>query len=406
MSPSSTRPEWLNAPAVERLIRALTANGNDVRFVGGCVRDSLLGATVHDIDIATDAVPQRIIELLTAARIKAIPTGIEHGTVTAVIGEQSFEITTLRRDIATDGRHATVAFGTDWRVDAARRDLTINAMSMTPDGDLRDPFNGADDLAAGCVQFVGDADQRVQEDYLRILRWFRFYAHFGNPPANAEALAACTRFADRVTTVSRERIHHEFFRLLAAPDPLESIRLMVECGVIQVILETPINLAAIGHLLKVEHELDQAFDPVVRLASLLHGTSEIGGLAARLRLSNTEQKRLDGAAAAAPVLIAGASPHDRRVMFYRYPSELIRDRILMQWIADPDQTDWRVWWDSCHSFQRPVFPISGKDVVAVGLGEGPQVGVLLQKVESWWEDQDFAPDRDACLRQLAGLHKK
>ena len=229
----------MEKPETRRIIDLFGSAGVEMRFVGGCVRDSLFGREIGDIDIATAARPEAVQEMLHNAGIKSVPTGIEHGTLTAIVDGQAFEITTYRRDVETDGRHAVVSFGTDWQEDAARRDFTINALSITPDGTLCDPLGGAADLKAGRIRFVGEARRRVREDILRILRWFRFYAHFGKHPPDAEALEACRGFAFRIPDLSGERVRHELLRLLEAADPLPSLRLMQETGVIDAVLRRP-----------------------------------------------------------------------------------------------------------------------------------------------------------------------
>jgi len=232
--------EWLTAPATRAVLAALTADGAEVRFVGGCVRDSVLRRPVHDIDIATHDPPERVMMLLEQARIRAIPTGIDHGTVTAVVaapeGNAHFEITTLRRDIATDGRHARVAFDGDWTTDAARRDFTVNALFCDAQGRIYDPFDGLPDLGAGRIRFVGNAMKRVDEDALRILRFYRFYAHLGSPPPDPDALDACRNQAQKLATLSGERISGELLRLLEAPDPASVLLMMRDERVLRHIL--------------------------------------------------------------------------------------------------------------------------------------------------------------------------
>lgn len=390
----------MTAPATARLLEALRAGGDDARFVGGCVRDSLLGRDIHDIDIATDAVPERVVALLEAARIKAVPTGIEHGTVTAVVDGRGFEITTLRRDIATDGRHATVAFGTDWRVDAARRDFTINAMSLSPDGTLFDPFGGEADLAAGRLRFVGEAARRIEEDFLRILRWFRFYAHYGAPPPDAEALDACRRYAHRLRDLSGERIRHEMLRLLAAPAPVESIELMQKTGVFAELFGHAGDVDRLAGLCRIEPRTHTPPDPLLRLAALLGRAAVPDPLADRWRLSKAERTRLAGALRQSPALDRNASRHERQALYYRAGAGEIRDRVLLAWAETPETDAWRPWLAELETYERPRFPITGKDVAALGIEEGPRIGAYLERIEAWWIAEGFEADRTACLERL------
>ena len=242
------KPSWLDATSVSRLLAAFEAAGIEARFVGGCVRDALLEIAGGDLDLATPARPDAVMAALKRARIKAIPTGIEHGTVTAVIGPRHFEITTLRRDVETDGRHAVVAFEAGWKEDAARRDFTINAIYLSPDGMLFDPVNGQADLAAHRVRFVGDAATRIEEDVLRILRYYRFEARFGSGAGNAEARAACRAAVGRLPTLSAERVSRELMRLLAGPDPVRVLSMMRDDGVLGAILPEATQLERLNAL--------------------------------------------------------------------------------------------------------------------------------------------------------------
>ena len=390
----------MTASDTRRLIEVFKGGGAELRFVGGCVRDSLLGLGVRDIDIATDALPDRIMGILRDAGIKSVPTGIEHGTVTAVVEGRAFEITTYRRDIKTNGRHAVVEFGTDWREDAERRDFTINAMSITPDGDLHDPFDGEGDLMAGRVRFVGDAQRRVREDILRILRWFRFHAHYGKPPPDADALGACRGFAFRIPDLSGERIRHELLRLLAADNPLPSIELMIETDVFDAVLGRGRQIQCLAGLYVIEREIEMPPDPLLRLAALIGSPGMAVPLAERLRLSNAEQKRLLAALGSEPSLSLDTSEADRARIFYHLGIRIVEDRILLAWAADPSATEWQEWLEAVQAFDMPAFPLSGRDVMAEGISAGPAVGDTLRQIEDWWIDARFTPDRVQCLAHL------
>lgn len=409
---------WMTAPETGAVIRALTAGGGEVRFVGGCVRDSIAGRPVGDIDIATPEPPVRVMELLEAAGIKAIPTGIGHGTVTAIAESRKFEITTLRRDLDTDGRHARVDFIDDWVVDARRRDFTINTLSSTPDGDVYDPLGGLDDLGQGRVRFVGVPKERIEEDLLRLLRFFRFQAAYGRPPADQEALAACRIMAPRLCELSGERVRDEMFRILLAPDPADSAVLMRGIGAFDAILPEAGDVGRLrmltwleGTALKME---TVAPDALRRLAALLDpgcGGAGAEAVARRLRLSNREADRL--ATAAAPVQVSpdGDAPGLRRTL-RRLGAETVRDLSLLAWAGELAVTPrlpaartgaWRHILETADAWRPLAFPLRGRDVTALGVAPGPAVGRLLAAVEAWWEEGDYGPGREACLEKLKSL---
>src|SRR5262245_23486571 len=388
---------WLTAPETRAVVAALTADGGRARFVGGCVRDALAGRAVGDVDFATPDPPERVLARLAAARIKAVPTGIAHGTVTAVVGGRPFEITTLRRDVATDGRRATVAFTDDWEADAARRDFTINAMSADPDGTLHDRFGGAADLAAGRVRFVGDPDTRLEEDHLRLLRFFRFHARFGRGAPDEAALAACRRWAPKLARLSAERVRAELLKLLGAPDPAPTVATMLEGAILAAVLREIGAAAALARLVALERPRGLA-DPLRRLAALLPRDARIvDAVGERLRMSNAERARL--AAVSAP----GPDPADAAALaaaLYRDGVEAVRDRLLLDAAAapaPPAAIDAAL--TTVERWNRPSFPLRGEDVMALGVA-GPRVGQLLAAVESWWMAGGFRADRAACLAEL------
>ena len=410
---------WMTAPETAAVVAALTAEGAEVRFVGGCVRDALAGRPVKDIDLATADKPEKVMELLRAAGIRAIPTGLDHGTVTAVAGHRPFEITTLRKDVETDGRRAKVAFTDDWQADAARRDLTFNAISCSPVGDLFDPFGGRGDLEAGRVRFVGDPRDRIREDYLRLLRFFRFQAHYGRVPPDPETLAVAKDLAPELAGLSGERIRAEFMRLLAAPDPLAVLNLMLEAGILAPILPEITDTAALRCLLALE--LPEAADPVLRLGALLPaGRQAAQDVALRLRLSNAEMAELEllgdpqtvlGEAAA--VLVRPASDpvvrHGLAIALYRHGPEKLRQALAVAAArllssapeaAAAVEAGVATARGIAAAWQPRDFPLSGADVMALGYSAGPGVGSLLRAVEEWWITEDFRPDRAACLTRL------
>jgi poly(A) polymerase len=409
--------DWMAAPETKAVLAALQAKGAEPRFVGGCVRDALAHRQVTDIDIATPDQPQTVIALLQAAGLRAIPTGIAHGTVTALVGDRSFEITTLRRDIETDGRRAKVEFTDDWIADAARRDFTFNALSCGDDGKIYDPFGGIGDLAEGKVKFVGDAMQRIEEDRLRILRYFRFFAHFGRPPADIPAINACRARAAAVTELSGERVAKELFKLLAAQDPAPALLLMQGAGVLAALLPEIKHLGRLRVLTFLEGRgvvHPRIFiDPLRRLAALVEGDKQaIFAVAARLRLSNADTERL--AALAAPEQLPDRlmPPQALRRMIYQTGAEQFRDLTLLSWSAARskegylpagDTSRWMALLDLSDHWKMPKFPLGGEDVLALGVAPGPEVGRLLAEVEAYWVDEDFRPDRRKLQRKLASL---
>ena len=395
-------PSWLSEPAVQRLLGALAAARIEARFVGGCVRDALLGAEeTGDIDIATPARPEAVMTALAAAKIRALPTGIAHGTVTAIVSSpgppRTFEITTLRRDVATDGRHAIVAFGADWCEDAARRDFTINAIYLAPDGVIDDPVGGRADLAARRVRFVGDPATRIAEDVLRILRYYRFEARFGGGEGDAAARAACRAAVGKLPTLSAERVARELLRLIAGPDPVRVLTMMREDGVLAAILPEATRLDRLAQLLP----LAAADDGLLRLAALL-AIDQAGAksVAKRLRLPATEGKRLAGLSQPWP-LTPVADPKVQRLALYRVGQERFGDLALLL-AADGKlkPSALRKLLDLAETWEIPTFPLGGDDVTALGIAPGPRVGRLLSAVRRWWEAGDFAADRAACLARL------
>jgi poly(A) polymerase len=408
--------DWLNAEATQAVMAALSAEGAQPRFVGGCVRDALAHRAVTDIDIATPDPPERVIELLSRAGLRWVPTGIAHGTVTAIARDKPFEITTLRRDVETDGRHAKVQFTDDWIADASRRDFTINALSCRADRQVYDPFGGIADLAEGRIVFVGDPMKRIDEDVLRLLRYFRFFAHFGLPPADIPALNACRAQAQRLSELSGERIAAEMLKLLAATDPLPALVLMQGAGVLAALLPDAADLGRVRALTFLEsrgvRRPSIEVDPLRRLAALLKPDARhAADLAVRLRLSNAQTERL--VALAAPEIVPDRlmdSPQQRRLL-YRLGAERFRDLALLAWAhvrADEgyapagDNGRWMAMLDLADSWTIPDFPLRGEDVVALGVPPGPEVGRRLAAARGWWEEQDFRPGRAELLERLKG----
>jgi poly(A) polymerase len=404
---TNIKPPWLHEPAVQRLLAALTAAGIEARFVGGCVRDALLGLEIGDIDVATPARPDAVIAALRKAKIKALPTGLAHGTVTAVIPPRHFEITTLRRDVETDGRHAKVAFDVGWGGDAARRDFTINAIYMAPDGMIFDPVGGQADLAAHRVRFVGDAATRIAEDVLRVLRYYRFETRFGHDDGDAAARAACRAAVDKLPTLSAERVSRELMRLLAAPDPVRVLKLMRDDGVLASILPEATRIDRLEQLIRFEPvpEYDSASRLMRRLAALVDVDHERAAVIAdRLRLSTVDRKRLTGLAAPWSIDPTG-DDQAQRLAIYRVGDERYLDLVWLL-AADGDALTGERTADLLAlgaTWKAPRFPLGGADVAALGIAPGPRTGKLLTAVKRWWEEGDFTADRAACLARLKEL---
>ena len=380
------RADWTKRPDLLELVAALGANenGGNARYVGGAVRDTLLGIEAHDIDIATPLEPVEVIARLDAANIRSVPTGLKHGTITAIRQSGNVEITTLRKDVTTDGRHAEVAYTSDWQEDAARRDFTINALYADPATlAVTDWFGGLDDLAARRVRFIGDPAARIREDHLRILRYFRFQARFGSDPADAAAEAACADLAATLKGLSRERVGWELQNLLALPDPVPTVARMAQLGVLGVILPEgdPMALAAL-----VAEEARQEVEPdwLRRLAALLPADPALAErVAARFRVSVAQKKRLIVAAKRT------GEQGDPRALAYRLGMDPALDRLLLTGTDTAALKHWTI----------PTLPLKGGQIVARGIAAGPEVARILRTVEDRWVAEGF-PDGDAVERML------
>ena len=386
---------WMTEGPAARVMQALTAEGDEARFVGGCVRDALVGRNIRDIDIATPLSPQRVTELLKKANLKAVPTGIDHGTITAVADKTGIEVTTLRLDVETDGRRAKVEFTDDWQADAARRDLTINALFADATGKVHDYFGGLDDLAAGRVRFVGDPRQRIVEDYLRLLRFFRFHADYATGAFDPAAVAAAQELAPNLKSLSGERLRQETLRLLVARRGPEVWGETLSLGIVQHYLPWATSLDRLRTVVELEQRHGLTADPILRLAALtMTGCGrEVAGC---LKLSRAEGDRIiELDAARDPFDVS--SPQAVRRQIYAYGNDGARDRLLLDWA---DRIDGASGADALHvieTWPRPRFPLKGTDIVKLGIPEGPRIGEILGKTEAWWIDRDFTPDRAACL---------
>ncbi len=380
-------PEWMIRSATETVMRAIGGYDNPAQalFVGGCVRDELLHRPVHDIDIATILTPDVIMERLGEAGIKAIPTGIDHGTVTAVCEGKTFEITTLRKDIETDGRRAVVGYTTDWREDAARRDFTMNTLLAGPDGAIYDPTGqGIADLDARYIAFVGEPRARVREDYLRILRFFRFYAQVGQGPADRDALEACRLEAANISTLSRERITQEILKLLSVGDPSQTLIMMFENNVLQDLPDAEFKPDLLMRLTQLQNRHD-AFDLSARLFVLAAMKDTV--FEKYLVLSNAQKKEI-GQLVRAWESFGDISEKNLKILIYRYKNRIALQVLFLRLILEGVENDNFIL--LAKTWQAPVFPVTGADLIAQGLNPGPDLGKTLEKMEQDWIDHGFA----------------
>jgi len=379
-------PGFRSDPALAPVLEALP----EARFVGGCVRDALARLPIADVDLATPRRPEQVMEALQRAGLRAVPTGIDHGTVTAVSGGRGFEITTLRHDVATDGRRAVVAYTDDWRADAARRDFTINAMSMGRDGAVYDYFGGIGDLCDGRIRFVGEPAMRIAEDYLRVLRFFRFHARYGRVDPEPAELAALAAAVPHLCRLSAERVWSELKRILETPDPRGAIGLMARLGVLDAVLPEGAAPARFERLVATGAPADL----LLRLAALLDGDAD--ALADRLRLSAAERERLIGLHGA-PVPHPSDDDAALRRMLADAPAEVLIGRA---WLAGGG-AEWDALRTRLAAISRPVFPLEGRDALALGFSPGPAVGEALRAVRTWWLASGCVADAAACRAELA-----
>ncbi|NBT85460.1 MAG: CCA tRNA nucleotidyltransferase [Alphaproteobacteria bacterium] len=370
----------LEIPEISHLFRLFHEGGAEVRLVGGCVRDALLGIKTNDIDMAVNVVPEKAKEILENADIKVIPTGIEHGTMTAVLHKIPFQITSLRQDWQTDGRHAKVIFGKDWLEDAKRRDFTINALSLDKDGVLYDPFEGRADLEKGIIRFIGNPATRIQEDYLRILRYYRFLAYYGKgEPKPIPELKECSK---GLASLSKERISQEFLKLLGAKNPLISLTLMKKDGIFLSLFAEDPSLEKIESIAHLENLLGIQISTIRRLYALFHDNN-------KLLLSNEQKKHLH-------CLNKALLETDRRRIYYYFGEEITLDWAL--WSKDyKENLSW------LNQQSELIFPLKGQDLLDKGVNAGRSLGVALKKTEDWWVSKDFAPNKQECLEYCLGV---
>ncbi len=396
-----SQQSWMIAEETQRVMQALMEDGGDAKFVGGCVRNALANKPVLDIDIATPLKPDEVIDRLVRSKINYAPTGLKHGTVTAICEGKPFEITTLRKDVLTFGRHAEVAFTDSWMTDASRRDFTINAMFSNMEGDIDDYFGGIEDMRTGRVVFVGEPEKRIKEDILRILRFFRFYAYFGRGAPDRESLAACALLAREIPKLSPERIRQETLKTFEADRAAEVVRLMLVNGIITYFLPEATNVDALERLVDLETRYESRSFALRRMAGVVVTTDEgLPRLAQSLRLSNAQAQQIETMVVEHRSLSMNMPLGDARKLVYRFGNDMARSLLLLKAARGGEEGELGNLYAQATSFRPPVFPLEGADILSLGWKQGPNIGVILSEMEAWWMDQDFEPGRTACLRKL------
>jgi poly(A) polymerase len=391
---------WLKNGALPRLFAVLDCDGEEARVVGGAVRNALLGMPIAEIDIATTAVPEEVVKRVTAAGFKPVPTGIEHGTVTVVIDRHPFEVTTLRRDVETYGRHAKVEFGRDWKADAERRDFTINALSATRDGTIYDYTGGLDDLAHRRVRFIGDPARRIAEDYLRILRFFRFHAAYGTSDhPDAAGLAACIAGRDGLDQLSRERVRMEVMKLVVAPHAVPTLIAMTDAGLLLRVLGGVSYLGSFENMAKVEAAIGAEPNAVRRLGALAVAVPEDAErLWKKLRLANNEHERLASMGESWGRISPSYGEKAAKALLYRLRPQQFTDRVLLGWArsaATAHDSEWHALATLPQRWSAPVFPLKAADFMQRGVPQGPALGAAIAAAERGWIAAGFPQDRRA-----------
>lgn len=388
--PSLARAKWLREPGLNQIFEVIAGAGGEARAAGGAVRNALLGVAVSEVDLAVTLPPERVMEACKVAGMGVHATGIEHGTVTVVAQHRPYELTTLRHDVETYGRRARVAFHDDWERDAARRDFTMNALYCDARGKIYDFAEGYKDILRKKVIFVGDPAKRIEEDYLRILRFFRFHAQFGRGAPDAKGLAACRRYAKNLSKLSAERVRREMMKLIVAPGAVATLKTMAREGVLRHIIPFTEDWRALGRL---------PADPILRLAVL---AAEPLKLQESLRLSNQEAQRIEKMLAAMPPTPL-ANPREQRLALYGTGADAWRDAVQLAWARSKSplsDAKWKRLLGLADRWSIPVLPINGKDLIASGFEAGPELGKAMRELENWWVQSDFKPDRTAMLERI------
>ena len=375
--------------------------------VGGSIRDALLNREITDIDFATSLKPKTITEILNKENIKFIDVGIDHGTVTAIINERKFEITTFRNDIFTDGRHAQVSFSNSLEEDALRRDFTINAMYLDKGGNLIDPKDGKTDLENRVVRFIGNPDERIKEDYLRILRYFRFLALFGDISPDAEVMKTIKANLDKLSVVSKERQWNELKSILSLTAPNNAISAMSEIGLLDVYFDgTSINDAFVN-LIEIESRISLSIDPILRLSTLIENSlDKANTIIKKLPLSKSDSTDLLKLSTLNKKIVSYMSMKEVRYLLYLLGRDGFQKQILVNWAKDTNnknEVNWRSLYEVAQSWEKPSFALTAKDVINMGISQGPMVGDILKEVEDWWAENDFIDDKFSLIERLKAI---
>jgi poly(A) polymerase len=404
--PSIGNQIWLKDDETQKLMAALNAGGAVARFVGGCVRNALMGEPVSDVDVATTDSPDGSAAKIEAAGFKVVPLGVDHGTVMAVGAERSYEVTTLRVDVETDGRRAEVAFTEDWQGDAERRDFTMNALYADADGTVHDPLDGYGDLKARKVQFIGDAAKRIEEDYLRILRFFRFSAAYGGGVLDEASLKACAEGRAGLARLSAERVQAEVLKLLGADSAVPVLRAMAAAGILADVLPEAARLDRFEKVLDIETTQLFSSDPVLRLGALVDDAEAAASAARRLKLSNADRDRIIAMHENKTKIVCYLSMREVRRALYVMGLELFKDRVMLGWADDGKSTNsfqWRALLAMADSWDQPELPLTGSMMKAAGVPEGPEMGRIQREVEEWWIDSDFTDDEFSIIERLKAV---
>ena len=405
---NSIQSDFINDPTSKKIMSLLNKEGDLARFVGGCVRDSLINIRTKDIDIATKYKPEKIIEILSSNSIKVIPTGFDHGTVSVFTNTFNFEITTLRSDIETDGRHAKVSFTDDWKEDSKRRDFTINSIYLSPNGDIFDPNNGTLDLAKGSVIFIGDPKERILEDYLRILRYFRFNSYYGdeNIPFSSQAYEACKDLRVKLKNLSPERIQSEFFKILVAPNARKNISAMSEANILKVIFDNPVDVSYFSRMVDIDCKNQYIPNPILRLISLIYLQNISYDQLKMFSLSNKKRDLISLIVDKKINFSHQININELNKHLYFYGSEICAFGVRVCWSVDTDlrnDDNWLELLSIIEVWKKPTFPIKAKDIISRGVEEGPLLGQILNELENLWISSNFIMDKDFLLNKVNKL---
>ena len=400
---------FLKDKTCKKILSLLNKKDDTTRFVGGCVRDSLIGVETNDIDIATKLEPNEVINILTSASIKVIPTGIDHGTVSVFSKNFNFEITTLRSDIETDGRHAEVTFSNSWEKDASRRDFTINSIYLKQNGDIYDPYNGIQHLKERKILFIGDPDERINEDYLRILRFFRFNAFYGNDnlKLSNNSVKACAKNKNKIKKLSSERIHNEFFKILNSTNPYFIINIMKKIGILEILFEKKVEIKFFKKLLSIEKKNSMTTDQTLRFVSLAPNANKNHLSELKMfNFSKKDKKKLLLLTNREFKIDNKMKNNDIKRILYSIDKKLFIDLAVLSWVLSANKTlnkDWKSIISQISKLNSPIFPVKADDLLSFGLKEGPIIGEIFSEIEKEWIESNFEINREELLQKSKAI---